>query len=82
MEQSLIRYVKPVYPADPQKQGDVTVWFWIDTDGTVEKVTALDGDPMLGQAAVEAVKRRRYTPYFLDGEPIEVETRAIISFGK
>src|SRR5207302_1952007 len=57
MEQSRIRYVKPVYPADPQKQGDVTVWFWIDTDGTVEKVTAVDGDPMLAEAAVEAVKR-------------------------
>jgi len=82
MEQSRIRYVKPVYPEDPQKQGDVTVSFWIDTDGTVEKVTAVDGDPMLAEAAVEAVKRWRYTPYLLDGEPIEVETRAVVSFGK
>ena len=82
MEQSLIRYVKPVYPGYMQKQGDVTVWFWIGTDGTVEKVTAVDGDPMLAQAAVEAVKQWKYTPYFLNGEPIEVETRAVISFGK
>ena len=77
-----IRDTKPVYPGDMQKQGDVTVWFWIGTDGTVEKVTAVDGDPMLAQAAMEAVKQWKYTPYFLDGEPIEVETRAVVSFGK
>ena len=82
MEQSLIHYVKPVYSRYTQKEGDVTVWFWIGTDGTVEKVTAVDGDPMLAQAAVEAVKQWKYTPYLLNGEPIEVETRAIISFGK
>jgi periplasmic protein TonB len=82
MEQSRIHYVKPVYPGDPQKQGDVTVWFWIDTDGTVEKVTAVDGDPMLAQAATEAVKQWRYTPYILNGEPVEVETKAVVSFGK
>jgi len=82
MEQSLIHYVKPVYPEDIQKQGDVTVWFWIDTDGTVEKVTAVDGDPILAQAATEAVKQWRYTPYLLNGEPVEVETKAVVSFGK
>jgi len=82
MEQSRIHYVKPVYPGDPQKQGDVTVWFWIDTDGTVEKVTAVDGDPMLAQAATEVVKQWRYTPYILNGEPVEVETKAVVSFGK
>jgi periplasmic protein TonB len=82
MEQSQIRYVKPVYPGYMQKQGDVTVWFWIDTDGSVEKVTAVDGDPMLAQAAIEAVKQWKYTPYLLNGEPIEVETRAVVSFGK
>jgi protein TonB len=82
MDQSLIHFVQLVYPGDPQKQGDVTVWFCINTDGTVEKVTAVDGDPMLAQAAVGAVKQWRYTPYFLNGDPIEVETKAIVSFGK
>lgn len=82
MDESRIHYVKPVYPGDPQKQGDVTLSFWVGTDGAVEKVTALDGDPMLAQAAVEAVKQWKYKPYLLDGEPIEVETRAVVSFGK
>jgi protein TonB len=82
MEQSLVHYVKPVIPGDVQAQGDVTLSFWVGTDGAVEKVTALDGNPMLIHAAIEAVKQWRYTPYLLDGEPIEVETRAVVSFGK
>lgn len=82
MEQSLIHYVKPVYPGDMQIQGDVTLWILIDTRGTVTKITAIDGHPMLVQAAIEAVKQWKYTPYYLNGEPIEVETRAVVSFGK
>ena len=66
MEQSRIRYVKPVYPADPQKQGDVTVWFWIDTDGTVEKVTAVDGDPMLAELRIGS----HYYYDFRRGKPV------------
>jgi len=82
MEQSLVHYVKPVIPGDVQAQGDVTLSFWVGTDGAVEKVTALDGHPMLIHAAIEAVKQWRYQPYLLNGEPIEVETRAVVSFGK
>lgn len=82
MEGLRIRYVKPVYPGDAQVQGDVTLWILIDARGMVTKITAIDGHPMLIQAAIEAVKQWKYTPYFLNGEPIEVETRAVVSFGK
>ncbi len=82
MEQSRIHYVKPVYPGDPQKQGDVTVEFVVDTDGRVRKASAIEGDPMLAEAAIEAVKRWVYTPYILNGEPVEVQTRTVVSFGK
>ena len=82
MDQSRIHYVKPVYPGDMQKQGDVTVWFWVDKNGAVGNVRAIDGDPMLAQAAVEAVKQWIYKPYILNGEPVEVETTAVVSFGK
>jgi protein TonB len=82
MEGLRIHYVKPVYSGYMQKQGDVTVWFWIDKSGTVEKVTAVDGNPILAQAAIEAVKQWRYMPYLFNGEPVEVETRVVVSFGK
>jgi protein TonB len=81
MDQSRIHYVKLVYPVDPQKQGDVTVWFLIDSQGAVRKVTATDGDPILA-AAADAVKRWKYTPYILNGELVEVETRTVVSLGK
>jgi protein TonB len=82
MDELRIHYVKPVYPGDMQKQGDVTVWFLIDSQGAVRKVTATDGDPILAAAAADAVKRWKYTPYILNGELVEVETRTVVSFGK
>jgi protein TonB len=82
MDQSRIHYVKPVYPVDPQKQGDVTLLFWVDKSGVVGNVRAIDGDPMLARVAVEAVKQWKYTPYILNGELVEVETRTVVSLGK
>jgi periplasmic protein TonB len=82
MEGLRIHYVKPVYPGYMQKQGDVVVWFWIDKSGAVGDVRAIEGDPMLLQTAMDAVRQWRYTPYLLNGEPVEVETIAVVSFGK
>ncbi len=82
MDQSRIHYVKPVSPGDMLKQGDVTVWFWVDKSGAVGNVRAIDGDPILAQAAIEAVKDWKYKPYLLNGEPVDVETTAVVSFGK
>lgn len=82
MEGLRTHYVKPVYPGDPQKQGDVTVWFWVDKSGAVGNVRAIDGDALLARAAVEAAKQWKYKPYLLNGEPVDVETTAIVSFGK
>jgi protein TonB len=82
MDQSRIHYVKPVYPGDPQKQGDVTLLFWVDKSGAVGNVRAIDGDPLLARASVEAVKQWKYHPYMLNGEPVEVDTTAVVSFGK
>ena len=82
MDQSRIHYVKPVYTGDAQVQGDVTLWILIDARGTVTRITAIDGHPLLIYAAIEAVKQWKYKPYLLNGEPIEVETTAVVSFGK
>ena len=35
---------------------------------------------MLTAAAMEAVKQWRYKPYFLNGEPVEVETVITVNF--
>ncbi len=35
---------------------------------------------MLTNAALEAVKEWRYKPYYLNGEPVEVETTINVNF--
>ena len=81
----MIRHVDPVYPAEAKKKqisGDVLLKILINKEGHVVDAVIVKGGPMLAGAAVEAVKQWRFQPYFLDGEPIEVETTAVVSFGK
>jgi protein TonB len=52
----------------------------IGKDGSVQVVRVESGLPMLAQAAVDAVKRWRYKPYMLNGEPVEVDSRITINF--
>jgi protein TonB len=35
---------------------------------------------MLAPAAIDAVKQWKYKPYFLNGEPVEVETTINVNF--
>ncbi|HEY1937575.1 MAG TPA: TonB family protein [Candidatus Angelobacter sp.] len=64
MEGLRIHYVKPVYAGNVEP-GDIRVLFWVDSSGAVGNVRAIDGDPMLARAAVEAVKQWKYKPYIL-----------------
>jgi Gram-negative bacterial TonB protein C-terminal len=45
-----------------------------------EQLTINDGHPMLSGAAIEAVRQWRYRPYFLNNEPVEVETEITVNF--
>jgi TonB family protein len=77
---------KKVAPGYPWKarvkgiQGDVVLDIVIATDGRITKMAVVSGDPLLTTAAVNAVKKWVYTPYMLDGKPVEVETAVKISF--
>jgi len=52
----------------------------IDTSGNVVNMKPVEGDPLLVNAAMDAVKQWRYKPYVLNGEPLEVETSVVINF--
>ena len=52
----------------------------ITKNGTVGKVSVVNGPKMLQDAALEAVKTWRYRPYLLDGEPVEAETTVSVNF--
>ena len=75
--------VKPVYPAEARRlrvQGNVVIDATVTPEGQVDEVKLVSGDPMLAVAALDAVRKWRYTPYTLNGKPIPKPTRITISF--
>jgi protein TonB len=61
-------------------QGSVVIDAKITVKGQVEELKLVSGDSLLAQAAMDAVRRWRYTPYSLNGQPIAKEARITISF--
>ena len=79
----LIHQVKPTYPPLAKQariQGAVVLQAVIGKDGTIQNLRVVSGHPMLTPAAIDAVKQWRYKPYFLNGEPVEVETQITVNF--
>jgi protein TonB len=79
----LIHQVKPNYPPLARQariQGSVVLQAVIAKDGSIQGLRLVSGHPMLAPAAIEAVKQWRYKPYFLNGEPVEVETQITVNF--
>jgi len=83
MEGSLIHRVQPQYPAIAKQlhiQGAVVVNAIIGRDGRIEQAQVIRGQALLDRAALDAVRQWQYRPYYLNGEPIEVETQITVNF--
>jgi len=79
----LIHRVQPQYPPlarQARVQGTVVLQALIGKDGTIQNLHVVSGHPMLTSSALEAVKQWRYKPYYLNGEPVEVETTVNVVF--
>jgi TonB family protein len=79
----LIKRVQPQYPKAAlavHTQGAVEIEATITKDGNVINPTVLRGDPVLAHSALEAVRQWRYKPYYLDGQPVEIQTEITINF--
>jgi protein TonB len=79
----VIKRVPPKYPPAAlavHAQGAVQIEATITKEGVVTNVKVLSGDPVLAHAAVEAVRQWRYKPYYLDGEPVEIQTQITVNF--
>jgi protein TonB len=61
-------------------QGDVLLQALISKTGAIENLHAVSGHPILIQAAMDAVKQWKYKPYYLNTEPVEVETTIKVTF--
>jgi len=73
----LIHRVEPVYPPLPRqihKEGRVEMRAIVATDGTIQSLEIVSGDPMFYQSAIEAVRQWRYKPTILNGQPLEIDT--------
>jgi protein TonB len=73
----------PAYPllASIEKVGGtVTVQVIVDESGKVVSARAVDGHPLLQEAAVEAAYRARFSPTFSSGQPVKVSGVLTYSF--
>jgi protein TonB len=61
-------------------QGIVVLKVTVGETGEVKNVTVDSGDPLLAQAAVDAVKQWKYKPYTVDGSPVQMETLVTLNF--
>ena len=75
--------VTPVYPPIALKarvEGAVILEAVINERGEIERVKVLRSQPLLDDAAVDAVRRWRYTPTLLSGIPVGVLMTITVNF--
>jgi periplasmic protein TonB len=73
----LIHRVEPVYPPLPKqlrRGGRVELRALIGTDGSIQSLQVVAGDPWFIQSAVDAVQQWHYKPTYLNGQAVEVDT--------
>jgi TonB family protein len=73
----------PIYPnvaKQVEVEGDVVVDASIDKTGQVVAAKVISGPLMLRQAAIDALRKWKYEPSLLNGEPIAIQTRVTIRF--
>lgn len=83
MEGLVLKRVAPHYPTQALQmriQGAVELQATISKDGTITNLKAISGDGVLARAALEAVKQWKYKPYYLNGEPVEIQTQILMNF--
>ena len=82
-EGRLIQKIEPRYPTlalGAHVQGHVQLAAIISKTGEIQNLVLLSGHPLLVPAAIEAVRKWRYRPFLLNGEPVEVETTITVNF--
>jgi protein TonB len=83
MEGLVLKRVQPHYPAQALQmriQGPVQLQATINKTGDITNLKIVSGDSILGRAAQEAVRQWKYKPYYLNGEPVEIQTQILVNF--
>jgi protein TonB len=75
--------VRPVYPdaaRHARQEGTVVLEAVLDPTGSVTQVRVVRSVPLLDQAAIDAVRRWKYTPTIYGGHPVSVLMTITIRF--
>jgi len=79
----LVKKVPPVYPSvalRARREADIVLEAVTDIYGKVKSVRVFRGDPLLNEAAVNAIMQWIYEPYIINGMPKPVKFTVTISF--
>jgi len=79
----LIKKVVPVYPPEAKYahiQGSVVMQAVINKAGDVVDLEVISGPIELVVSAVNAVRKWKYRPYLLLGNPVEVQTQIVVNY--
>jgi protein TonB len=82
-DDQVVHRVHPVYPKQAKARklhGPVVLEAIVNKHGKVDSLQLVSGDPLLAQAAADAVKQWRYKPYSHNGEPTDFQTRVTVDF--
>jgi TonB family protein len=83
LQAHMIEHHPPEYPPLAKQariQGTVRLQVVIDFHGNVAEIQVLQGHPLLVQAAINAVRKWRYRPTLLNGEPVQVRSWVDVVF--
>jgi TonB family protein len=82
MAQLTIR-IEPRYPPiaiQIHREGRVELHAFISTEGRIESLEVISGDPLFIQSALAAVREWRYRPTILNGRPVEIDTHITVIY--
>ena len=82
-EPKLVYRIDPAYPPlakQTRLQGVVVIDAVLDEQGNVVEARVSSGPPLLIQSALEAVRRWRYEPTYLNDEPVSVQLNVTVTF--
>jgi TonB family protein len=87
LQKMIVSRVNPSFTKEQVKerkkkriQGLVQLLVVITTSGDVSEEKVINGDPLLANACIDAVKQWKFHPYLLNGSPVEVETTLAFNF--
>lgn len=79
----LLHRLEPVYPPlciQLHRETRVELRAIISTDGSIQSLQVISGDPFFYQSALDAVRQWRYTPTLLNDRPVEVDTHITVIY--